>query len=286
MKAISIDSTFADAYAGLADLYDSKSWSDNRYNIKRDSVVNIAYRINPNSAYVLMTKGLRFRKRNSFNLDSVFSFYKRAHTIDPSNIAIKNVKLTIYWQIGLYENSIDICSKIIKSNPMDSYVRLRLAQSLLIIDELDGAKEEFVKILEINPDHIIGNMNMFYIAIFYDKDKKEAETRLKKLQSLLPDSTFDMQRSLLMVLDGEKEEALSLSKSLSTYSLLDMKKEGSAKFDSLYSLNNNNESYTYMALLNDKKFDFIRDMPAFREILAKAKKVHEERVAKYGHLFD
>ena len=41
-----------------------------------------------------------------------------------------------------------------------------------------------------------------------------------------------------------------------------------------------------MDLKNSKPYDIIRDEPRFKEILANAKKVHEERVAKYGYLFD
>ena len=42
----------------------------------------------------------------------------------------------------------------------------------------------------------------------------------------------------------------------------------------------------YMELKNSKPYDIIRDEPEFQEILARAKIVHDERVAKYGHLFD
>ena len=44
--------------------------------------------------------------------------------------------------------------------------------------------------------------------------------------------------------------------------------------------------YSYSSLKNWQILEFIRDEPRFKVILARAKKVHEERVAKYGHLFD
>jgi hypothetical protein len=43
---------------------------------------------------------------------------------------------------------------------------------------------------------------------------------------------------------------------------------------------------SYPRLKNNRVFDFIRDEPVFNKILAKAKIVHEERVRKYGHLFE
>ena len=63
-----------------------------------------------------------------------------------------------------------------------------------------------------------------------------------------------------------------------------MKKDAINAIDNI--VMNFSYGYTYPKMLNGLEFDFIRDEPKFKEILAKAKKVHEERVAKYGHYFD
>ena len=286
LKAIAIDSTYADAYSGLANLYDAKAWSDTRYNKKRDSLVNIAYTINPNSAMVLVSKGLRFRKPDTFNLDSTFYYYKRAYTLDPKSSVINTSIFMLYWQIGLYENSIYVGSKIIKSDPFYLLIRARLVRSLMGIGQIEKAKEENLKLLEIDSDYFIGNWNMLYLALFYDKDKEDAALRIEKMKSIVSESSIHRYESLALAFDGKKEESLNLDNSLYTYSLLDMKEEGMRRF-SLINTEKENLAYAnYLDYLNDKKLDFIRDDPKFKQILAEKKKVYEKRVAKYGHLFD
>jgi TolB-like protein len=286
VKAIALDSTYADAYAGLADLYDTKAWRDKSYNRKRDSVVNIAYRINPNSAYVLLTKGLHFRKPDSKNIDSAFFYYIKAHDLDPTNVIIDKVISDIYRYLGLYEQAIHFSRKIIKSDPLDLGARYQLARSLALTGKFDEAKEEFEKILEVNPNHIRTNKFMFELAIFYDKDPKEAAIILEKLQSMLPNDSFNAFRSWLLAINGKKEEALKLSPYVFTYALLDMKEEAMTMVASWYSDNPNIGVNTYLVSLNSRGLKFLREEPRFKEILAEQKKVYEERLTKYGHLFD
>ena len=91
MNAIAIDSTYDDAYSGLADLYNEKSWGgDTRYDRKRDSILNIAYRINPKSANILRSKGLRYSRFNSFNIDSALFYLKKSDKEDPGNVQTYN----------------------------------------------------------------------------------------------------------------------------------------------------------------------------------------------------
>ena len=65
-----------------------------------------------------------------------------------------------------------------------------------------------------------------------------------------------------------------------------MPKEGIQIVESMTSAMSFTGGWAYLDLKNMRNIEFIRDEPAFKEILAKAKIVHEERVAKYGHLFD
>jgi adenylate cyclase len=285
-KAIAIDSTYADAYGALADIYDAKAWTDRSYNKKRDSLVNIAYRIDPNSTLVLLPKGAYFRKQNSFNLDSTFYYYKRAYTADPKNSAVNINIFMIYWQIGLYENAIKVGRKIVMSDPFALLIRARLAKSYRGIGEIEKAREENLKVLEIDSNFRDANYNMLKIALFYDKNKEEAVRRINKILSLDSTRGFNFYNSLLLALDGNRKEALELNKDLWINSLLDMKEEGIRNLDTLNTRNANFAYPNYLDYLNGKELDFIRDEARFKEIIAEAKKVHEEWVAKYGHLFD
>ena len=94
---------------------------------------------------------------------------------------------------------------------------------------------------------------------------------------------------MLLAAEGKKQEALITNpfpnyfdNDLFLYSLLNMKEE----VLKIVSEEGKTWVSSYPRLKNIRFLDFIREEPAFIEVLAKAKKVHEERVVKYGHLFD
>lgn len=294
-KAIAIDSIYANAYAALADLYDSKSNNDgylnSEYDGKRDSVVAIAYRINPNSADVLLTKGLKFRRTNSNNIDSAFYYHRKAFIKDPENIWILGAVAWLYVDIGLYENSILISKKLLKSDPLNIETMQRLYIASMNIGDRKSAKQYLINILDIDRNNLFALGEIFRLALIYDHEIDEARKTFQILEQLAPGKN-EYQNAMLLAGEGRKEEALSLNKkSMVLYSILDMKKEGLifARQILARSLTPEGEYvwvWEYLHLQNIKIFDFIIEEPGFQEILTRAKKVHEERVAKYGHLFD
>ena len=281
INAISIDPNYADAYAGLADLYYSKSWNDNSYSKKRDSIINIGYGINPNSAYLLAIKGASF---DIDNIDSAIKYLQRAYDIDSTNTIINTIIADELNAIGLKDISLSISNKILLLDPLNIYVQQRHIAFLMGTGNVEEAREACVKILEMDKNDLSGLFGMFHIALFIDNNNNNAKTYLDKIQKANSDMSKIVQ-SHMLAMDGKKE-ALSLVKSKVNYSLLNMKKEALSKIDSISTGNNFSRNYTFLRLRNELAFEFIRDEPEFIEILAKAKIVHEERVAKYGHLFD
>ncbi len=285
LKAISIDSAYTEAYAGLADLYDSYAnlYGDIKYDIKRDSIINIGYKINPNSAYVLAIKGLAYTDTDSnFNLDSAFYYLKRAYVIDSTNTIINNVIAEVFGEIGLHDNAITINSKILLLDPLNIYVRSQLAKFLIRNGMLEKGREECIKILEIDNTNLSANIWILILAM-YDNDKDETERLNGKLQQISPGG-FEPWRAWVLAFNGKKKEALGLNKDIFTYSLLDMKEEALSLVDSASVRNKYTGLWTYNNLKNVKVFEFIWDKPAYKYILARAKKVHEERVRKFGYL--
>lgn len=84
--------------------------------------------------------------------------------------------------------------------------------------------------------------------------------------------------SWLLAKEGKKDEALKMSENIGVYSILNMKKEAIQKLDV--------EPQPYQWIKNDKLLDFIRDEPEFQAILLRERKIYEERLAKYGHMFE
>ena len=107
LKAISIDPDYVDAVAGLSDLYDTRAWYFNTMVNQgiRDSLLNIAYQMDPNAPSVLYSKGFACN-----NLDSAFYFLKKGYDLDPyygNGVLLVN-KLLI---LGLYDLCIPLCYK-------------------------------------------------------------------------------------------------------------------------------------------------------------------------------
>ena len=286
-NAIAIDSTYADAYAGLADLYDSKSWDDSNYDAKRDSVVKIAYRIDPKSAYVLMSKGLRFRKDNSLNLDSAFFYYRKAYALDPNNIIINSVITEFLDQVGLYRDVINVGSEIIKSDPLNNFIRNFVAASLYNIGKVDEAKQHYIKILEVDQKNLPAYNDLFQMMVFHYKDSAEAKRIYKKIQEIRPGG-FDHFKTWLLVLEGKKDEIELGEPDIPINMMLGNYDEALDQLEKI--IDNNKKPYegrlSYESLNGYTFFEPIRQEPRFQQWLQEAKIIHDERVAKYGHLFD
>lgn len=286
-KAIEIDSIYAEAYAGLADLYDTKSWADSNYDKKRDSIAKIAYRIDPTSAYVLITKSLKFKRPRTLNLDSAFYYSKKTLSLHPNYNVGKTLTSDLFLMIGLNENAIHFSSDVMKSDPLNDFNRNLLAKAQLANGEFENAKRNFNKVIEhVNKKYPSIYNQLFYIAVFYENDIEEAKSLFEKIQMIDPDDKQTRFNSWLLAKEGKESFSKLSGGGLELYSLLNMKEEALSLLDSINTTTNYFDSFSYLALKNLKVYDFIRDEPEFHEIIAKAKKVHEERVAKYGHLFD
>ena len=248
-KAIKLDSTFSDAYAGLANLYEHLGDQLPEYKLKRDSVLKLGKKVSPNSAYLFYAHGFRYMDER--NIDSALYFFMTAHNIEPDNQAFTIAIIDFLSRIGLDQ---------------------------------------------IEPLLIWSYKELIAISIMVDNNLIEAHRLYEIAQNISSNIGLKNEKSLILAAEGKREQALRTtksldvySKSLDVYSVLDMKKEALNLIDSSSSATNFSggyNSFSYNFLTNAKQTEFIRDEPRFQEILAKAKIVHEEHVAKYGHLFD
>ncbi len=79
-----------------------------------------------------------------------------------------------------------------------------------------------------------------------------------------------------------REKALALNKSAVVYSLLGMKEEAIQAIQKDIS---EGTPYPYLSLINDSRYKNLRDDLRFKQIVARAKKNHEELSKKYGSFF-
>jgi len=285
LKALSIDPDYMDALAGLANLYDTRGNITNTRNTrdadwkKRDSILNIAYQIDPIAPYVLYLKGFVSR-----NFDSAFYFLKKAYDLDPHN---KGSNLLVYKfrDIGLYDLCISLCHKFLAIDPLNISFQNILITSLWRSGQIDETREQVIKSLEFDENNYYANQYLFIITLFVDRDTVEAKRISKKLYQLRPDS---FRRALILAVEGSKEEALEENSGLMVYLILDMRSQALSLMDQrINNLDNISRGlFEYLSFKGNPSFDNIREEPQFQKWLKEAKVVHEERVKKYYHLFD
>lgn len=285
--AIKLDSAYSDAYAGLANLYEHLGDQLPEYKLKRDSVVKLGKTVSPNSVYLNYIDGFRYLDER--NIDSALYFFIKAHNVEPDNQAFLNSIIDALLRIGLNHESNAMSKKVLRSDPLNIISLFNYAMSLQSLGEYDLAKEQLIKIIEIEPLMPYTYAPLIVMSIIQDNNLIEAHRIYGIAQNLGTKSDLKFQESLILAAEGKREHALRTNKSLEVYSILGMKKEALNLIDSSNSATNftgTYYSYNYNFLTNAKVTEFIRDEPKFQEILARAKKVHEERVAKYSHYFD
>jgi len=128
---------------------------------------------------------------------------------------------------------------------------------------------------------------MFFVALLVDQNIPEA----KRINNELNDKVL---KAWLLAADGRNEEILKEISNIQKHNDLGYAYAALGNEQSLYLLDSLNNSainkyempFTYLDLKNNLIFDKIREEPQFQEWLKEAKVVHEERMQKYGHLFD
>jgi len=294
IKALSIDPTYGEALAGLAHLYDNYFGFGFKKIIliqSRDSILNIAYRVDPNSSYVLKMKGYL-----STNYDSAFHFLTKAYSNDPNHLPTKVGIVDKLYTIGLYNESIAFCKKILKTDPLNKFIRADLTLNLWATGQTIELREQIKELLEFDKNNFAANFWMFYVSLLVDQDIPEANRIYNHQLSITPNLNLspEVLKAWLLASDGRNEEILKETSNINqrmlagyVYAALDNKQ-------ALYLLDSLNNSainkyirpLSYLDLKNNLIFDKLKEEPQFQEWLEEAKIVHDERVRKYGHLFD
>jgi len=296
IRALSIEPTYGEALAGLAYLYETYFDSGVELNKdyvfgKIDSILNIAYRVDPNSSYVLKMKGYL-----STNYDSAFHFLTKAYSNDPNHLPTKVGIVDKLFHIGLYNESIAFCNKILKTDPLNNFIRADLILNLWATGQTIELREQIKELLEFDKNNFAANFWMFYVSLLVDQDIPEANRIYNHHLSITPNLNLsnEVLKAWLLASDGRNEEILKETSNINqrmlagyVYAALDNKQ-------ALYLLDSLNNSainkyilpLTYLDLKNNLIFNKLKDEPQFQEWLEEAKIVHEERVRKYSHLFD
>ena len=309
LMAIKLDPAFASAYSALADLYNT--WGNSlpdvrtKYFSLEDSLTQIAWRINPNSAYVLIERCISFFKIQ--NYDSAFFYMHKASLADPNSSYMKQTIGGVFYRSGLVDQGRVFLIRSLETDPLAIVSRRVLALEQMYLGNFDDAEIGLKKALELDTTQLLSHKTLALNYIF-NKNFKEAQREINISQKIQGERQL-FSEVLLLARMGDKAGALKLipnpnsipnpgsiflANSIFLCSALGMKNEtlhaldsattlllkgqiyGSSSFSSFVSLNGLDKSTFY---------DFIRDEPKFKEIRERVKKDHDEKLKAYRKYF-
>ena len=145
-----------------------------------------------------------------------------------------------------------------------------------------------MKGLELREDHVWLNMLLFYMKVFVDQDTIEANRIYEKLAPSYDQVSIES-KALLLAMEGKKEEALKVDSAWRVKLRLNMKTEALASIAQIINrpyFPGKDHYYGYLSLKGHIFYESIRDEPQFQQWLKETKLVYDERMRKYGHLFN
>lgn len=291
--AIQLDSGYADAYAGLSDLYDSYSndllATDKFPNIfeAKEQLARKAFKLNPSSAMVNRVMAWTLLRHKVGDRDSSLFFAKKAFHIDPSDPMNCLALGQILSQFGLNTPAIPITQEAIRADPLDPNGYAQLGNQQAMLGNYADAKQALHKSLQLSNDRFDAESRVLFWLIYFD----EFEPVEKRLEARLADknvSTRAEYKFLIPFLHAKKGEfakvdsvdrhnpfaVLWVNRNKISKDILDALTDAVQKQDE--------QDFTnYDFLRNSHFFGAYRNDPDFKKILAKAKQNQKANILTY-----
>jgi serine/threonine protein kinase/tetratricopeptide (TPR) repeat protein len=282
-KAIALDSTYANAYGGLAWAYEHHYvYGGHRNPADREQVVRAiqrGYGLDTNSGP--LNAGMGYVTCMMGDFERAYAYYKKAIAIDPRSLWVNHLAGAFLSAIGLHDRAVGFYKKAIETDPYYLLSLGELADSFEQLGDRDKAGMYYQKALALSPDDRVYKLD-YIIFLLKSGASDQAEEILRDAVRTHPEfKDYSISRALLLALRNRKTEALSIRKNAEVYSLLRMRHEA------LTLLRENagkSRKYLYLELSLSPFFDNLRGDPEFESILAEQKALYEERQRRYGNL--
>jgi TolB-like protein len=290
LKAVSLDPGYADAYAELANVYQSYRFFDRqRLMARSDSLSKIAYRLNPNSFYVVRVKMYCHLYHSSPNVDSAYHFLKALHRINPNDAWARTAAGHFYEAVGLPDLSLKHFNLASDSDPLSvthlvdkAGLEFRLGMYAAVLNDCQTIRE-------LDPRNPMGywlpgviaasHKNIDELQKYFDKVKAVSSANLA--------APIYMMESALALLQKKTtvKERVNFSRNANDrymlYFLVD------DKINMIVSLKDaiaEDQSISFLELANNSLFDPLRQDERFKEVLDERRLVDELMRTKYGKL--
>jgi len=298
--AIREDPRFAMAYWGLGDVYQGRFVATKKpedFDLMQN-YYDRAYQLDPGLAGANAGRGWEnFFKED---LDKAYEYFKTALRLEPDNSFIHLNVGSFFRSIGLFDNAIRHYSEAITLGDLTSRPYDFRARCLRHLGRYEEALADVRKMIEIEPNNF-SNRLLLARALVMAKKLADAEREIAIAEKSNPGSEYilftqasvfamrgDRKRALPILEKAQREDPYYFSSFLAqNYAILDLKDEAfelirdgiDVGFKKIFEY-----LYPYPYLTGSYFYDPLRDDPRFKEILAKQKKIHEERLRKYSDL--
>jgi TolB-like protein len=211
-KSISLDDTFAEAYAELSIAYLAKGYfleaSDKQWEIKAEEALARASELDPELPAALTTRArFLFRPSTGFQYEKAITETQRALALVP-NLGDAYLLLSgMYWHAGLIEEALQETKRADELNPGNSVIKFQFG----ILALLQGRYDDAYAIMEANltgavraiAEHFMAN------ALFYAGRTSEAGARIEEAKSKFKDEggMLACMQALFFAADGDKARA-------------------------------------------------------------------------------
>ncbi len=286
-KAIEQDSSFAEAYAAIADLYDTKKTMGHvinfyDFNTEYDSLLfayaGKGFELNPNSSMVNYTMAWVYLNRDDRNFDRAYNHMAKALQIDPEDALNYWGIGVLFAYLGMFDYALEYYNKALEIDPMN--------WSTLVLKSW------------VNMD--LGNIQQMEEDAKLAMDLSGQDPYNYHLKSLILDSRFDEAQKLIAERDikneplnyyktkmhikkNERDKAQALLNDIDLYSKyylyvdLEMKEEVYEQLNTWIEKGVN----FYLPMTFNSIYDPFREDPVFQALLSRSKQLHEEYKMKY-----
>lgn len=293
--AIQLDSSFAEAYAGLAKLY-------NRYGDMLHSQPKIvqnmdslqivlsekAHKLSPNSSYVNHARGFLYANSNQPQPDSAFYYLKKARTLDPNdylNYSTMDFTLRVH---GLADLALPYSLEAIKIEPLNSRLYSNLGMSYWMLGDMENADKSYQEAYDMALQKPFHGSHLTAFWMLANKDLPVAREVIGNLQL-----DWWFLDAYMLILEGKPDEArlkIDPTNDISfqwwaraeIYLLLDDKEKAIESLREGIAFN----YPLYIWLINSKPWKKYENDPDFQEVLEAHKQVYENKKRNYGFDFE
>ncbi|MBN1819946.1 MAG: hypothetical protein JXR31_09420 [Prolixibacteraceae bacterium] len=291
LKAIELDSTYAPAYAGLADLYNTYWNTQVLSDVERmrclnlqEKYINIAYDLDKNSADVNRVLGWIYGARNQ--IDKKFEYIKKAVELDnndPENISAMGI---CFDNIGLKEIALGYYDRCIKLDPYDAKNYYYVANIYNHLGQMEKSKTYYREALNLEPNDPKYLLN-YILLLLQMKENKEALKWGALYNQYFP-ATQDNQflKAVFLAYGNEKEKALAVNlhseNRMRICLILQMNNMAVNLMENYFERVKDSERSNYIEMMYNPIYNFLRSDTRFRELLAQQKEIYQRNLKKYG----